>query len=273
MSAVRQGSGKQPTICAISNPSELTFKLSCRTRARQPVCDTRHGNRVHLSLTRATADILSTRTPQGPHRPRSGATNPAGGSPSTAPWGTLIYSGAPRSAVGEQRKARPACPAHTRSARVPGCPGAPGDAMRAAIFLGGGKPLAVERVTDPAPAPDEVIIEVAHCGICGSDLHMAGVRRGACRDDLRARVRRHGGRGGQRRRWPVEARRPGHRIAAAGVLSLRCLRTRPAGAVPQWCVHRHQSSVPRRLCRVRPRACHHAATPACGSRLRRRRAG
>lgn len=45
--------------------------------------------------------------------------------------------------------------------------------MRAAVFEGAGRPLAVTGVPDPAPGADEVVIEVAHAGICGSDLHMA----------------------------------------------------------------------------------------------------
>jgi len=44
--------------------------------------------------------------------------------------------------------------------------------MRAAVFHQAGHPLAIERVDDPAPAADQVIIEVAHAGICGSDLHV-----------------------------------------------------------------------------------------------------
>lgn len=44
--------------------------------------------------------------------------------------------------------------------------------MRAAVFAGAGKPLAVENVADPEPGPGEVIIKVHRCGICGSDIHM-----------------------------------------------------------------------------------------------------
>jgi (R,R)-butanediol dehydrogenase/meso-butanediol dehydrogenase/diacetyl reductase len=44
--------------------------------------------------------------------------------------------------------------------------------MRAAVFHEAGKPLTIETVADPRPKPDEVVIEVAHAGICGSDLHM-----------------------------------------------------------------------------------------------------
>lgn len=45
--------------------------------------------------------------------------------------------------------------------------------MRAAVFRGAGQPLAIETVADPAPGADQVILEVANAGICGSDLHMA----------------------------------------------------------------------------------------------------
>ncbi len=44
--------------------------------------------------------------------------------------------------------------------------------MRAAIFRGPGQPLVVERIRTPAPAADEVLIEVAGCGVCHTDLHV-----------------------------------------------------------------------------------------------------
>lgn len=44
--------------------------------------------------------------------------------------------------------------------------------MRAAVFHAAGRPLAIETVPDPVPAADQVIVEVANAGICGSDLHM-----------------------------------------------------------------------------------------------------
>ncbi len=43
--------------------------------------------------------------------------------------------------------------------------------MLAAVYVGDGK-IAVEQVPRPEPGPDEVLVEVAECGICGSDLHM-----------------------------------------------------------------------------------------------------
>lgn len=47
--------------------------------------------------------------------------------------------------------------------------------MRAAIFQGVGRPLAVRTVPDPEPGPAELVVEVRDCGICGSDLHLTEV--------------------------------------------------------------------------------------------------
>ncbi len=44
--------------------------------------------------------------------------------------------------------------------------------MRAAVFKQMQKPLAVETIADPVPAPHDIILKVRTCGICGSDLHM-----------------------------------------------------------------------------------------------------
>jgi len=44
--------------------------------------------------------------------------------------------------------------------------------MKAAVFQGIGRPLAIEERPDPAPGPGEVLIKVGRAGICGSDLHM-----------------------------------------------------------------------------------------------------
>jgi (R,R)-butanediol dehydrogenase/meso-butanediol dehydrogenase/diacetyl reductase len=43
--------------------------------------------------------------------------------------------------------------------------------MKAAIFRGLGKPLSIETVPEPKALPGDVIIRIARCGICGSDLH------------------------------------------------------------------------------------------------------
>ena len=42
--------------------------------------------------------------------------------------------------------------------------------MPAAVYQGPGV-LALEQLPVPAPGDDEVLIEVSHCGVCGSDLH------------------------------------------------------------------------------------------------------
>jgi len=44
--------------------------------------------------------------------------------------------------------------------------------MRAAVYLEKNKPLAVQTVADPTPAPGQVVLAVKGAGICGSDLHM-----------------------------------------------------------------------------------------------------
>ena len=43
--------------------------------------------------------------------------------------------------------------------------------MPAAVYRSPGR-LSVEQVPVPEPGPDEVLVEVSHCGVCGSDLHM-----------------------------------------------------------------------------------------------------
>jgi (R,R)-butanediol dehydrogenase / meso-butanediol dehydrogenase / diacetyl reductase len=43
--------------------------------------------------------------------------------------------------------------------------------MSAAVYVGDGK-IDVQQVPSPDPGPGEVLVEIAACGICGSDLHM-----------------------------------------------------------------------------------------------------
>lgn len=43
--------------------------------------------------------------------------------------------------------------------------------MKAAVFRGLGNPLAIEDVPVPQAGPGEIVLKVAYCGICGSDLH------------------------------------------------------------------------------------------------------
>jgi (R,R)-butanediol dehydrogenase / meso-butanediol dehydrogenase / diacetyl reductase len=44
--------------------------------------------------------------------------------------------------------------------------------MKAAIVQGLHQPLIIGEVADPTPGNGEVVLRVARCGICGSDLHM-----------------------------------------------------------------------------------------------------
>lgn len=43
--------------------------------------------------------------------------------------------------------------------------------MRAAAFVGGGKPLELRTVPRPEPGPGELLVRVVACGLCHSDLH------------------------------------------------------------------------------------------------------
>jgi threonine dehydrogenase-like Zn-dependent dehydrogenase len=45
--------------------------------------------------------------------------------------------------------------------------------MKAAVFQEN-KRLVVEKVAEPVPEPDEIVMKVAYCAICGSDLHRYG---------------------------------------------------------------------------------------------------
>jgi len=44
--------------------------------------------------------------------------------------------------------------------------------MKAAIYLGDGKPIVIETLSDPVPGPNDLLIQVHRCGICGTDLAM-----------------------------------------------------------------------------------------------------
>lgn len=46
--------------------------------------------------------------------------------------------------------------------------------MRVAVFNGPGKPITIESMPDPEPEPNEVLVRVCRCGICGSDVSMTG---------------------------------------------------------------------------------------------------
>ena len=45
--------------------------------------------------------------------------------------------------------------------------------MRAAMFNGPGRPITIETLAEPQPGPDELLVRVCRCGICGSDVSMS----------------------------------------------------------------------------------------------------
>ncbi|MFA5861010.1 MAG: zinc-binding dehydrogenase [Candidatus Thermoplasmatota archaeon] len=45
------------------------------------------------------------------------------------------------------------------------------DTMQAAVFHGAGKPLSIEKVPVPQPGSGDVLVKVAACGFCHTDLH------------------------------------------------------------------------------------------------------
>ncbi len=57
--------------------------------------------------------------------------------------------------------------------------------MKAARFTALHQPLVVEDLADPTPGEGDVVVKVARCGICGSDLHMSeDAAFGACAGDV-----------------------------------------------------------------------------------------
>ena len=49
--------------------------------------------------------------------------------------------------------------------------------MRAAVYPGAGKPLVLQTLPDPEPGPEDLLIRVHRCGICGTDLHLTSGHR------------------------------------------------------------------------------------------------
>ena len=61
-----------------------------------------------------------------------------------------------------------------RHAARPGSPCLPrSDLMKAAVLSALGRPLVIEKRPDPTPGPSDVVVRIARCGICGTDLHIA----------------------------------------------------------------------------------------------------
>ncbi len=45
--------------------------------------------------------------------------------------------------------------------------------MKAAVFTAAGQPLSIQTVPDPTPGPTEIVLKVARCGVCATDLAMS----------------------------------------------------------------------------------------------------
>ena len=43
--------------------------------------------------------------------------------------------------------------------------------MKAAVFLGPGQPLSLQELPTPQPGPQQILVKVAACGVCHTDLH------------------------------------------------------------------------------------------------------
>lgn len=105
--------------------------------------------------------------------------------------------------------------------------------MKAAIFEGTGRPLRIGDIGISEPAEDEVLIRIAACGICGSDLHMTedpatfGVGEGfVLGHEFAGEVVRCGS--------EVSGLRPGDRVAVAPMRGCgRCDSCRRGE--PAWC--------------------------------------
>ena len=65
------------------------------------------------------------------------------------------------------------------------------ETMPAAVFMGL-RDVAVEDRPTPEPGPGELLLEVSHCGICGSDLHFLLEWGGRAGRDRGPRVLGHG---------------------------------------------------------------------------------
>lgn len=130
--------------------------------------------------------------------------------------------------------------------------------MRAAVFEGHGKPLSIGELAAPEPAGDEVLLRIAACGICGSDLHMTedpvtfGIGQGfVLGHEFAGEVVRCGGDAG--------GLKPGDRVAVAPMRGCgRCESCRRGD--PAWCAemrligggYAEFTTVAARQCRVLP---------------------
>ena len=88
------------------------------------------------------------------------------GLPRPRPWGAVDDD-----AGGGVGFERPGMSRRRQSRNIRSIAAVPSELMPAAVYVGDGK-IVVEEVPCPEPAPGEVLVEIAECGICGSDLHM-----------------------------------------------------------------------------------------------------
>ncbi|TPN89383.1 zinc-binding dehydrogenase [Mesorhizobium sp. CU2] len=130
--------------------------------------------------------------------------------------------------------------------------------MRAALFHDIREQLRISELALPTPSPDEVLLRIAACGICGSDLHMSddpatfGVNRGDVLGHEFAGEIVECGR-------DVTGLKPGDRVAIAPMRGCghcaSCL-----GGEPAWCAqmrligggYAEYAAVAARQCRILP---------------------
>lgn len=109
--------------------------------------------------------------------------------------------------------------------------------VRAAIFHGKGKPITIEQLEMPRLGPDDVLVKVALCGICGSDVSMTGAgpatyRPGRIGHEYSGEIVEVGAN--------VDVRRRGQRIACFPITPCgRCKGC--ASGNPMFCTARHKA--------------------------------
>lgn len=100
--------------------------------------------------------------------------------------------------------------------------------MRAVVLSDAPPRLETAELADPTPVGDEVVLEVSGCGICGSDLHVAGVvgAPGTVLGHEIAGVIADHGPDADARRWPVGTRVTARPLVGCGTCAA-CEADRP----------------------------------------------
>ena len=92
-----------------------------------------------------------------------------------------------------------------------------------AVVLHGPKRVEIEQRPVPELGPHDVLLEISHCGVCGSDLHFVLDGWGRAGLDRRARVQRSSRRRRRgRHRWT-----PGDLVVGGPSTTLWCVRVLP----------------------------------------------